>query len=169
MPQQPRLDLRPGVSEPVVLLISRREVEEGDLASVLSRLKQFLAIREDAWRYRGQMTLVVAQGLEAAPSVVRAQRDGEDVSRCVGQSAARNACCRLASQCWTTAWKCTSTHSSRTSGPQRSVTCSRRGLPQLVSTPRLFVLRHWPRQMGHALSQACSASRPATYIIATSS
>lgn len=59
MPQQPRLDLRPGVSEPVVLLISRREVEAGDLASVLSRLKVFLATREDAWLYRGQMTLVV--------------------------------------------------------------------------------------------------------------
>jgi hypothetical protein len=51
MPQQPRLDLRPGVSEPVVLLI--------DLASVLSRLKVFLATREDAWLFRGQMTLVV--------------------------------------------------------------------------------------------------------------
>lgn len=59
MPQQPRLDLRPGVSEPVVLMISRREVEAGDLASVLSRLKVFLATREDAWLYRGQMTLVV--------------------------------------------------------------------------------------------------------------
>ena len=59
MPQQPRLDLRPGVSEPVVLLISRREIEAGDLASVLCRLKLFLATREDAWRYRGQMTLVV--------------------------------------------------------------------------------------------------------------
>lgn len=55
----PRLDLRPGVSEPVVLMISRREVEGGDLGSVLSRLKIFLATREDAWRYRGQMTLVV--------------------------------------------------------------------------------------------------------------
>ena len=54
-----RQDLRPGVSEPVVLLVSRREVEAGDLASVLSRLKVFLATREDAWRYRGQMTLVV--------------------------------------------------------------------------------------------------------------
>ena len=59
MPDSPRLDLRPGVTEPVVLLISRREVEAGDLASVLSRLKPFLAAREDAWRYRGQMTLVV--------------------------------------------------------------------------------------------------------------
>ena len=59
MPDRPRLDLRPGVSEPVVLLISRREVEAGDLASVLSRLKPFLASREDAWLYRGQMTLVI--------------------------------------------------------------------------------------------------------------
>jgi hypothetical protein len=55
----PRNDFRPGVREPVVLLISRREVEQADLASVLSRLKVFLATREDAWRYRGQMTLVV--------------------------------------------------------------------------------------------------------------
>lgn len=54
-----RLDLRPGVSDPVVLMISRREVEQGDLASVLARLKVFLATREDAWLYRGQMTLVV--------------------------------------------------------------------------------------------------------------
>jgi len=54
-----RLDLRPGVTKPVVLMISRREVEQGDLASVLARLKVFLATRKDAWLYRGQMTLVV--------------------------------------------------------------------------------------------------------------
>ena len=61
MAQSPRLDLRPvaGVTEPVVLMISRREVEAGDIASVLSRLRPFLATREEAWRYRGQMTLVV--------------------------------------------------------------------------------------------------------------
>ena len=59
MSSGPRLDLRPGVTEPVVLMISRREVEAADRASVLSRLKVFLATREDAWRYRGQMTLVV--------------------------------------------------------------------------------------------------------------
>ena len=59
MAAHPRIDLRPGVSEPVVLLISRREVEAGDLASVLSRLKVFRATRADAWLYRGQMTLVV--------------------------------------------------------------------------------------------------------------
>ena len=57
--QAPRTDLRPGVQEPVVLLISRREVEQADIPSVLSRLKVFLATREDAWRYHGQMTLVV--------------------------------------------------------------------------------------------------------------
>ena len=56
---QPRIDLRPGVTEPVVLLISRREVEQVDLASVLARLKVFRATREDAWLYRGQMSLVV--------------------------------------------------------------------------------------------------------------
>ena len=59
MSQSRRLDLRPGVSEPVILMISRREVKAADLASVVSRLKVFLATREDAWRYKGQMTLVV--------------------------------------------------------------------------------------------------------------
>ena len=59
MPTSPRQDLRPGVTEPVVLMISRREVEAGDLPSVLSRLQVFRATREDAWRYRGQMALVV--------------------------------------------------------------------------------------------------------------
>ena len=43
----------------MVLLISRRKVEAADLASVLSRLKVFLATRADAWLYRGQMTLIV--------------------------------------------------------------------------------------------------------------
>ncbi len=65
-PQPPRLDLRPGLREPVVLLISRREVESGDLASVLSRLRVFTATREDAWLYRGQMSLVV-DGYESDP------------------------------------------------------------------------------------------------------
>lgn len=56
----PRLDLRPGVTEPVVLMISRRQVEQHDLASVLDALRIFSATREDVWRYRGQMTLVVS-------------------------------------------------------------------------------------------------------------
>ena len=55
----PRFDLRPGVTEPVILMISRRQVESADIASVLTKLKPFLAAREDAWLYRGQMSLVV--------------------------------------------------------------------------------------------------------------
>lgn len=55
----PRIDLRKGVTDPVVLMISRRQVEQQDLASVLDALKLFTATREDAWRYRGQMSLVV--------------------------------------------------------------------------------------------------------------
>ena len=59
MPSSPRIDLRPGVTEPVVLMISRRQVEAFDIASVMVNLKPFLATREDAWLYRGQMALVV--------------------------------------------------------------------------------------------------------------
>lgn len=59
MTTSPRQDLRLGVTEPVVLMISRREVEAGDLDSVLSRLKVFRSNPDDARRYRGQMTLVV--------------------------------------------------------------------------------------------------------------
>ena len=55
----PRFDLRPGVTEPVILMISRRQVESADIASILTKLKPFLADREEAWRYRGQMSLVV--------------------------------------------------------------------------------------------------------------
>ena len=40
-------------------MISRRQVEEHDIESVLLELKPFLATREDAWLYRGQMSLVV--------------------------------------------------------------------------------------------------------------
>jgi hypothetical protein len=40
-------------------MISRRQVEEQDVASVLSSLKLFTATREDAWLYRGQMALAV--------------------------------------------------------------------------------------------------------------
>ena len=59
MPATPRFDLRPGVTEPVVLIISRRQVEQHDVASVLNELKPLLATREDTWLYRGQMSLVV--------------------------------------------------------------------------------------------------------------
>jgi hypothetical protein len=56
---KPRLDLRKGVTDPVVLMISKRQVEQQDMASVLDSLKVFTASREDAWLYRGQMSLVV--------------------------------------------------------------------------------------------------------------
>ena len=56
---KPQIDLRPGVTQPVVLMISRRQVQEFDLAPVLESLKPFTAAREDAWLYRGQMALVV--------------------------------------------------------------------------------------------------------------
>ena len=59
MTQLPRFDLRPGVTEPVVLLVSRRAVDACDVASIASRLQPMLANREDALRYRGQMTLVI--------------------------------------------------------------------------------------------------------------
>lgn len=59
MPTGPRHDLRPGVTEPVVLMISRRQVEEHDIASVLKELRLLLATREDTWLYRGQMGLAV--------------------------------------------------------------------------------------------------------------
>ena len=55
----PRIDMRKGVTDPVVLMISKRQVEQQDLASVLEPLKMFTASREDAWLYRGQMSLVV--------------------------------------------------------------------------------------------------------------
>ena len=55
----PRIDLRPGVHDPVVLMISRRQVEEADLQSVIRGLRPFTATREDAWLYRCQMTLVI--------------------------------------------------------------------------------------------------------------
>lgn len=59
MATSPRIDLRPGVTQPVLLMISRRQVEDVDLDSVLFNLKPFLATKEDAWLYRGQMVLAV--------------------------------------------------------------------------------------------------------------
>lgn len=54
-----RLDLRPGVTEPVVLLISRREIESGDVRSVIDRLLTLFRDPQSIWRYRGQLTLVI--------------------------------------------------------------------------------------------------------------
>jgi len=59
MTATPRIDLRPGVTQPVFLMISRRQVEETDIDSVLFSLKPLLATKEDAWLYRGQMLLSV--------------------------------------------------------------------------------------------------------------
>ena len=59
MAHLPRFDLRPGITKPVILMISRRQIEARDIASVLKELEPFLATREDAWLYRGQMALVV--------------------------------------------------------------------------------------------------------------
>ena len=59
MATSPRIDLRPGVTQPVVLMLSRRQIEACDVASVVAELKPFLATREDTWLYRGQMSLTV--------------------------------------------------------------------------------------------------------------
>jgi hypothetical protein len=59
MTTTPRLDLRRGVTEPVLLVISRRQVETCDIGSVLTELRPLLATREDAWLYRNQMAMVV--------------------------------------------------------------------------------------------------------------
>ena len=55
----PRLDLRPGVTEPVVLMLSRREVEAGDPSAAVGRLNFLFNTREAIWRYRGQVALAV--------------------------------------------------------------------------------------------------------------
>jgi hypothetical protein len=55
----PRIDLRRGVIEPVVLMISRREVEAGDVTTVVDRLLAQFNRPEAIWKYRSQMTLVV--------------------------------------------------------------------------------------------------------------
>ncbi len=62
----PRFDLRPGLTEPVILLISRRAVESMDVVSVIKPLNILLAAREDTWLYRGQLSLVV-DGYEDDP------------------------------------------------------------------------------------------------------
>lgn len=55
----PRIDLRLGVTEPVVLMISRREIEAGDPGPAVARLNTLFNSREAIWRYRGQVALVV--------------------------------------------------------------------------------------------------------------
>lgn len=55
----PRLDLRRGVVDPVVLVISRQDVEAGDVLPAVDRLHALLATPAAIWRYRGQMALAV--------------------------------------------------------------------------------------------------------------
>ena len=55
----PRLDLRRGVVDPVVLMISRQDVEAGDVLPAVDRLHALLNTPEAIWRYRGQMALAV--------------------------------------------------------------------------------------------------------------
>lgn len=59
MKKPARLDLRPGINNPGLLMISRRQVEKMDIASVLNNIKPLLATREDTWLYRGQMVMSV--------------------------------------------------------------------------------------------------------------
>ena len=59
MPNRPALDLRPGITDPVMIVISRRQVEEADLDSVMANLRLLSATREDVRRYRGQAVLTV--------------------------------------------------------------------------------------------------------------
>lgn len=59
MPVPSYAHMRRGVTDLAILSISRREVEQGDLQSVLDRLKVFSVTREDASLYRGQISLHV--------------------------------------------------------------------------------------------------------------
>lgn len=65
-PMQRAPRLRTGITDPVALVISRSEVEQGDIAPVLARLRAFMTDRHEAWRYKGQVTLVVS-GYEDDP------------------------------------------------------------------------------------------------------
>ena len=56
---RPRIDLRSGITDPVVLMPSRREIEAGDPSAAVRRLNTLFDTSEAIWRYRGQVTLVV--------------------------------------------------------------------------------------------------------------
>jgi hypothetical protein len=59
MPSLSRFDLRPGLTEPVLLLISRQAIESGNVGVIAQRLRLLTASREDTWRYRSQVCLVI--------------------------------------------------------------------------------------------------------------
>ena len=54
-----RFDLRPGLTELVVLLISRQAIESGKVVVIAQRLRLLTASREDTWRYRSQVCLAI--------------------------------------------------------------------------------------------------------------
>ncbi len=51
--------LRPGISEPVILMFSRRQVETSDLAEPLQFLRRLTADRHTALEFCGRISLVV--------------------------------------------------------------------------------------------------------------
>lgn len=59
MPSPSRFDLRPGLTEPVLLLISRQAIESGNVGVIAQQLRLLTASREDTWRYRSQVCLVI--------------------------------------------------------------------------------------------------------------
>ena len=59
MQNKPRFDLRPGITEPIILMISRQAIESGDVTSIVEGLDPLLEDREVAWRSRGQMILTI--------------------------------------------------------------------------------------------------------------
>ena len=59
MPSPSRFDLRPVLTEPVLLLISRQAIESGNVGVIAQRLRLLNASREDIWRYRSQVCLVI--------------------------------------------------------------------------------------------------------------
>lgn len=56
----------PTDAEPVILMITRRQVEQNDMTSVIDMLKIMTISREDLWLYRQQMALIVS-GYETDP------------------------------------------------------------------------------------------------------
>lgn len=54
-----RFDLRTGIKDPVVLIISRSAVLKMDVESVIKPLRILMATRENTWMYKGQVSLVM--------------------------------------------------------------------------------------------------------------
>jgi hypothetical protein len=56
----------PELTEPVIIMISRDQVEANDMASVINPLHTLLTSRDACWHYRGQVSLAVS-GYEDDP------------------------------------------------------------------------------------------------------